>query len=102
MAKDKAYRQAEAKIEKAKKEGATELYLNSIGLTEIPSEIANLTQLQKLDLAFNHIKEIPAEITNLTQLRNLNLSINQISEIPTEIANPVSYTHLTLPTTPYV
>ncbi|MEM8720468.1 MAG: COR domain-containing protein [Cyanobacteria bacterium P01_G01_bin.39] len=87
MAKDAAYRQAEAKIAAALKEGATELDLSGMELTEIPEAIANLTQLQRLDLSFNQIREIPEAITNLSQLQILNLSLNHITEIPEEIAN---------------
>ena len=45
MARDKAYQEAEQRIEKARQEGAIELDLSNIELTEIPEAIASLTQL---------------------------------------------------------
>jgi len=48
MARDKAYREAERRIEEAKRTGATELDLSNIGLTEVPEAIAALTDLQSL------------------------------------------------------
>lgn len=39
MGRDKAYYEAEELIEKARKEGATELSLRGIGLIELPESI---------------------------------------------------------------
>ena len=56
-------------------------------LTEMPKEIENLQQLQKLLLYFNQITEIPKEIENLQQLQELYLNYNRLTEIPKEIGN---------------
>ena len=67
-----------------------ELNLNYSNLTgEIPSEIENLTNLQRLYLRGNQLTgEIPSEIGNLTNLWFLNLDYNQLSGvIPEEICN---------------
>ncbi len=41
---------ATARIEKARKDGNTNLELNELGLTELPEAIGQLTQLQGLSL----------------------------------------------------
>ncbi|MEH2104845.1 hypothetical protein [Nostoc sp.] len=58
MARDKAYQKAEQRIEKARQEGAIELDLSNIELTEIPEMIASLTQLQLL-----YLDDIPTDRT---------------------------------------
>ena len=63
------------------------LILSSGKLTEIPKEIGNLRQLQKLYLFYNKLTEIPEEIGNLRQLQNLSLNYNRLREIPKEIGN---------------
>ncbi len=54
-------------IEKARQTGATELELAGMGLTEIPDSIAQLSQLQKLNLSNNEITDIPDTIPELVQ-----------------------------------
>lgn len=50
MSRDKAYRKAEERIERARKVGATRLSLAEMVLTELPESLSQLTQLQKLVL----------------------------------------------------
>jgi len=64
-----------------------ELYINGIGLIEIPDNIFKLTSLTTLDLQMNNIQKIPASIQNLSQLENLYISYNNIDELPNEIYN---------------
>ena len=54
---------------------------------EIPAELANLSNLEDLDLSFNQLSgEIPAELGNLPNLGFLDLSFNQLrGEIPAEL-----------------
>ncbi|WP_346292191.1 leucine-rich repeat domain-containing protein [Sphaerothrix gracilis] len=117
MARDEAYREAERRIEVARREGATELDLRSLKLTEgpelighlmnlqklnlggdfwkssrnrlaeLPEAIASLTQLQSLDLSGNQLTELPEAIASLTQLQTLDLSANQLTELPETIAS---------------
>jgi len=86
MARDEAYQEAERRIEAARQEGATELDLSGIGLTELPETIALLTQLQELDLSDNQLTELPEVIASLTQLQTLNLFYNRLTELSEEIA----------------
>ncbi len=87
MARDQAYQEAEQRIEEARQEGAIELDLSNMELTEVPEAIASLTLLQTLDLSNNQLTEIPDEIASLTQLQTLNLSNNQLTALPAQLAN---------------
>jgi internalin A len=68
------------RIRRAKESNASELDLPYLGLTKIPSEISELTQLIKLNLSGNHIIKIKG-LENLTQLTEFNLNYNQLTEI---------------------
>ncbi|MFZ4667295.1 MAG: AAA family ATPase [Prochlorotrichaceae cyanobacterium] len=52
------------------------------GITEIPETLAQMTNLEHLNLTGNNLLEIPAAIGHLTELRILNLSYNRITKIP--------------------
>ena len=86
MVRNEAYRDAERRIRGARRDGATQLDLRGIGLTEVPSAIANLTQLQFLNLSDNNLTQLPEAIATLTQLRLLYLSRNQLTVLPEAIA----------------
>jgi len=96
MARDEAYREAERRIEEARRSGAMELYLGGINLREIPEAIASFSQLRVLYLSNNQLKEIPETIASLTQLRVLNLSNNQLKEISETIASLTQLKELNL------
>ncbi|AVH69016.1 leucine-rich repeat domain-containing protein [Nostoc sp. 'Lobaria pulmonaria (5183) cyanobiont'] len=96
MARDKAYQEAEQRIEKARQEGAIELNLSNIELTEIPEAIASLTGLQQLNLDNNQLSELPEAIASLTGLQQLNLDNNQLSELPEAIASLTGLQQLNL------
>ena len=72
-------------IERAKAENSTELDLSNKKLTEIPSEIFQLSQLTKLNLDNNQITKIPDAIKVLSNLQVLDLGGNKITEIPNAI-----------------
>ncbi|MFP4122410.1 MAG: leucine-rich repeat domain-containing protein [Coleofasciculus sp.] len=69
-------------IDKAAREGVTELDLSGKGITEIPDCIGQLTNLQKLYFEENQITEIPECIGKLTNLQKLIIGKNKITEIP--------------------
>lgn len=62
--------------------GATKLSLHGMGLETMPEEIANLTQLEVLNLSQNRLVEIPDFIGQLTNLREFAAPMNQIANFP--------------------
>lgn len=48
----------------------------------IPPGIANLTNLEILNLANNQIEELPVSLSSMPKLRILNVSINRLSSLP--------------------
>ncbi|WP_052435968.1 F-box protein [Neochlamydia sp. EPS4] len=63
----------------------TALDLYKVGLTYLPPEIGQLSQLQTLDLGENQLTALPAEIGQLSQLQELYLNQNQLTSLPVEI-----------------
>jgi hypothetical protein len=61
------------------------LYLNQNQLTALPAEIGQLSQLLQLILNQNQLTALPAEIGQLSELQGLCLNQNQLSALPTEI-----------------
>jgi len=82
MGRDKAYREAEKKIEEARQAGATRLDLSAMNLTELPESLGQLTQLQTLDLAGNQLTALPQSLGQLTRLRILNLGGLGLTSVP--------------------
>ncbi|MBD2614514.1 hypothetical protein H6G94_25110 [Nostoc punctiforme FACHB-252] len=87
MARDKVSQEVKQRIEKAQREGAIELDLSGMGLTEMPEAIASLTQLQVLDLSSNQLTILPEAIGCLTQLKLLNLNDNKLTFLPNCLEN---------------
>ncbi|WP_052435937.1 leucine-rich repeat domain-containing protein [Neochlamydia sp. EPS4] len=63
----------------------TDLYLSGIGLTYLPPEICQLSQLQALDLSQNQLTALPEEMGQLSNLQQLYLRGNQLTALPGEI-----------------
>nr|NGY95331.1 hypothetical protein [Neochlamydia sp. AcF84] len=61
------------------------LYLTALGLTLLPTEIGQLSQLRALSLIHNQLTTLPAEIGELSQLKELYLNDNHLTALPTEI-----------------
>ncbi|GKV50927.1 hypothetical protein SLEP1_g57605 [Rubroshorea leprosula] len=64
------------------------LRLNQFTFSEVPSSLASLTHLMKIDLSYNHISgHFPSWITNLTDLRQLILGSNMLQgSLPSSIS----------------
>ena len=63
----------------------TALDLSRLGLTFLPAELGQLTNLQKLDLQNNQLTQIPFELVQLKNLQILWLSNNQLTRAPAEL-----------------
>jgi hypothetical protein len=75
------------RIAEAERTEALSLDLSGLGLSEVPPEIGNLTNLQILYLYTNQLSSLPPEIGNLSNLQWLHLSNNQLNSLPPEIGN---------------
>ena len=64
---------------------ATELSLMHFGLTSLPAEIGQLTNLRSLDLDGNRLTSLPAEIGQLANLQALDLRNTGLTSLPAEI-----------------
>jgi Leucine-rich repeat (LRR) protein len=67
--------------------GLTELILSGNRLTDIPSEIAQLTELQQLSLSGNALTVFPPELARLPKLVNLELGGNDLKELPDDVGS---------------
>jgi Leucine-rich repeat (LRR) protein len=81
------YEIALQRIEEAEASGEMSLGFQNLGLTELPTEIGNLTNLQFLYLSDNELTHLPSEIGNLTNLLQLHVYRNQLISLPPEIGN---------------
>ena len=59
----------------------TIIYLTSIELTEVPSCIGNLSNLELLQLIENQLTSLPESIGNLSNLGLLRLQGNQLTSL---------------------
>jgi internalin A len=83
-------------IEKAKASGATRLDLSDKGLTTLPPEIGQLTNLTILDLSHNQLTRLPPEIGQLTKLTLLDLDRNQLTALQPKIGQLTNLKNLWL------
>ncbi len=93
----KAYDEALRRIEGCRLRGASSLDLQSLGLTALPPEIGQLTNLLSLQLFDNHLTTLPKEVANLVELRRLDLNRNKIVTLPSEIGRLTNLEKLYMP-----
>ncbi len=72
-------------IEKAARDRSTHLNLLCRGLTTLPAEIGQLTNLISLEISYNQLTSLPVEIGKLTQLRKLYANANKLTSLPVQI-----------------
>ena len=91
-----AYREAEEKIERARRSGAKELFLCSTGLTEVPESLGKLTALQGLSIFNNQLTTLPEALGKLTALQTLDLQYNQLTTLPEALVKLTALQRLVL------
>jgi len=74
-------------IIKARQKKIKELDLSNKGITELPDELGNFTELKSLNLSYNNITVLPQSICNLINLKKLLLTRNNITKLPVGICN---------------
>lgn len=93
------------RLDQVKNHGWQTLDLRNCGLSEIPSEIFDYTDLVTIDLSNdsfcdelhkNKIKIVPSEIIKLKRLKRLNLSNNQLESISENLATLHKLSYLNL------
>ncbi|MCP5493819.1 MAG: leucine-rich repeat domain-containing protein [Leptospiraceae bacterium] len=75
-----------------------ELNLSDNQIKEFPETFCSLTNLRELNLSENQIKEFPETFCALTNLRELYLSDNKIEKVPDPIGNLQNLSYLDLST----
>ena len=82
MSERTAIRDAERRINIAKREGAVELDLSGIELWDLPYTVLQLTELQSLNLSNNRLTKLLNSLYRLTQLQSLDLHNNRLTSLP--------------------
>ncbi|HRQ41796.1 MAG TPA: COR domain-containing protein [Chloroflexota bacterium] len=83
-------------IDQAAREGWTELDLHNQEITELPSEIGQMSSLKSFNISLNKLTAVPPEIGQLSSLKSLDLGGNQLTAVPPEIFQLTSLQSLDL------
>jgi internalin A len=74
--------EAQARIETARRDGATTLDLSGLQLRSVPESVLDLPGLRELNLSDNRLRDAPAVIQHLPDLAELDVSDNALLELP--------------------
>ncbi len=91
---DENYKIALRRIWEVKEKNLTKLNLSNLGLTQIPEEVFELTNLKLLNLVGNKLTTIPDAIEKLTTLNTLWLGENNLTTLPESIEKLPKLTEL--------
>jgi hypothetical protein len=91
-----ASQEALRRIREAQSTAAQTLDLKGLGLTALPAELGQLTNLERLDVSDNRLTALPAEVGQLTNLRELNLWSNRLTALPAELGQLTNLRELNL------
>jgi Leucine-rich repeat (LRR) protein len=95
-APEEAFKQARRRISNAVRRRQRSLDLSGFGITKLPPEIGELTNLLSLDLTGNQLDELPSAIGGLASLRQLSVGKNFLRSLPNEIGNLIQLKTLRL------
>jgi hypothetical protein len=82
METSEGYDEAKRRIRQALEENAEALYLDGLGLSDLPSELAELISVRLLVLEFNDFETLPEVILRLPQLEGIYMERNPIQHLP--------------------
>lgn len=85
---DKAFAEAERRIDEVLTTGATALDLAKLGLTALPEAIGRLTALKWLYVSENQLTALPESLKHVTSLQKLFLHGNEALNLPEEVLGP--------------
>ncbi|XP_078620263.1 uncharacterized protein LOC144887137 [Branchiostoma floridae x Branchiostoma japonicum] len=74
--------------------GGLTIDLSSKGLTSVPAEVFDATDIERLVLSDNRLTSIPEEIGQLQKLRELKLSYNLLTQLPQAITTLPNLQHI--------
>jgi internalin A len=89
---------AQQRLAAARRTGSRRLNLSNLGLTELPPELFELTELRVLWLSDNQLTSLPPEFGALRQLQRLRLDRNQLAALPAEFGELTELRELMLHT----
>lgn len=72
-------------IRDAKRKGSKELGLRHLGLSMVPNQIIELSELVSLDLGDNNVTSLPSFLFSLPRLQYINIWNNRLKVFPLEI-----------------
>ncbi|MEO8045903.1 MAG: COR domain-containing protein [Nitrospirota bacterium] len=88
--------EAEKRIGEVIRARSLSLDLSGLGMTQLPSSLSQLNQLQRLHLDHNKLTGLPEWLGQLSQIRWLDLSSNQLTMLPDSLGQLTQLQELNL------